>query len=267
MHISFLDPYQDGRSYAHRLDSRIKLLLVTAFILTTALTPVAAWPVYVLLIAVVLAAEILSELGVLFYWKRALLALPFILAALPVLFTIPGPELVRLSPPLPFDLAISGPGLARFVSIALKSLISVQMAILLASTTPFPEILMAMRALRLPRLLVAIIGLMWRYLFVIVDEAMRLMRAREARSGLGAAAAGRTGGSIPWRARVTGGMAGSLLLRSLERSDRIYNAMLARGYDGEARGLPAPPIGASGWLLLVFGLALLGALLALGTVL
>ena len=62
-------------------------------------------------------------------------------------------------------------------------------------------------------------------------------------------------------------MAGSLFLRSLERSDRIYNAMLARGYDGEARGLPAPPIGASGWILLVFGLALLGALLALGTVL
>ena len=52
------------------------------------------------------------------------------------------------------------------------------MAIVLASTTAFPDLLAAMRALRLPRLLVAVIGLMWRYLFVLVDEVMRLMRAR-----------------------------------------------------------------------------------------
>jgi cobalt/nickel transport system permease protein len=58
-------------------------------------------------------------------------------------------------------------------------------------------------------------------------------------------------------------MAGSLFLRSLERSDRIYNAMLARGYDGETRSLPHPGITAAGWMVLGAGLALLGALLAL----
>lgn len=263
MHVSFLDPYQHGHSLAHRLDARIKLLLAAAFILTTALTPTAAWPVYVLLAAVMLAAEILSELGVFYYWKRALLATPFILAALPVLFTIPGPALLEL----PFGLSLSASGLSRFISIALKSWISVQMAVLLAATTPFPEILTAMRALKLPKLLVAIIGLMWRYLFVIVDEVLRLMRARESRSGAGPDPALKTGGSLGWRARVTGGMAGSLLVRSLERSDRIYNAMLARGYDGEARGLPVAPISAGGWAALVVGLALLGALLALGAIL
>jgi cobalt/nickel transport system permease protein len=190
---------------------------------------------------------------------------PFVLAALPVLFTIPGPALAQL----PFGLAVSADGLARFISIALKSWVSVQMAILLAATTPFPEILKAMRALRMPRLLVAIIGLMWRYLFVMVDEALRLMRARDSRSGIHPTGAEplKTGGSLGWRARVTGGMAGSLLLRSLERSDRIYNAMLSRGYDGEARGMPAPPIRAEGWMALGIGLALLAALLALGALL
>jgi len=260
MHVHFLDPYQDGRSLIHRMDARVKLVLVVAFILTTALTPPGAWPVYILLAALAFAVELLSELGLGFYLKRALLALPFVLAALPVLFTVPGPALVHL----PFGLAISEPGLARFISVALKSWISVQMAVMLASTTPFPEILAAMRALRLPKLLVAIIGLMWRYLFVMVDEAMRMMRARQARSGEMHAAPGGNGagGSVMWRARVTGGMAGSLFLRSLERSDRIYNAMLSRGYDGETRLLPHPGIPPGGWLALSGGLAVLGALLA-----
>jgi cobalt/nickel transport system permease protein len=131
---------------------------------------------------------------------------------------------------------------------------------------------MAMRALHLPKLLVAIIGLMWRYLFVMVDEAFRLMRARQARSGISALdtgskkmkSTGKVGGSISWRARVTGNMAGSLFIRSLERSDRIYNAMLARGYDGEIRAMPQPGISAVGWASLAIGLGLLGALLLFG---
>jgi cobalt/nickel transport system permease protein len=238
-------------------------VLVVAFIFTTALTPTAAWPVYVLLLALAFSAELLSELGIPFYLKRALLAVPFVMAALPVLFTISGAELARL----PLGLVITQPGLERFLSVALKSWISVQMAILLASTTRFPEILMAMRALRLPRLLVAIIGLMWRYLFVMADEALRLIRARQARSGESGQAENRSGGSLSWRAKVTGGMAGNLFLRSLERSDRIYMAMLSRGYDGEVRTLPSPAISAANWAALAAGLAVLVMLLLFGNIL
>ena len=261
MQIHFLDPYHDGCSLVHRLDSRIKLVLVLAFIRTAALTPIGAWPVYVLLLALALSIELLSDLGIAFFLKRALLAVPFVLAALPVLFTVPGPALVDL----PFGWVITAPGVMRFVSVALKSWISVQMAILLATTTTFPDILLAMRALHLPRLLVSIIGLMWRYLFVMVDETFRLMRARQARSGVDRLPGQKNiGGSLAWRARVTGGMAGNLFLRSLERSDRIYNAMLARGYDGEIRTLPHPAVSLAGWLTLGLGLALLGGLLLFG---
>ena len=260
MHVNFLDPYQDGSSLVHQADARVKLVLTAAFILTTALTPVAAWPVYVLLVALAFAAELLSELGLGFYLKRALLAAPFVLAAVPLLFTVEGETLARL----PLGLTITSAGLDRFITIALKSWISVQMAVLLASTTSFPEILSAMRALRLPRLLVAIIGLMWRYLFVLADEAMRLIRARQARSGVDAIPGRRTGGQLAWRAKVTGGMAGSLFLRSLERSDRIYAAMLSRGYDGEVRSLPHPGISPGGWATLAVGLVILASLLLLG---
>lgn len=259
MHIHFLDPYQEGNSLLHQLDPRVKLVLIIAFILTTSLTPFNAWAIYILLFALALSAEQLSELGIANFIKRSILAAPFILAALPLLVTVKGDPLVSL----PFQLAITDSGLFRFLSIAIKSWISVQMAILLASTTRFPDILFALRAIRLPKLLVAIIGLMWRYLFVLADEAMRLIRARQARSGESHDPRYHSGGSIAWRAKVTGGMAGSLFLRSLERSDRIYNAMLSRGYDGEVRVLSQPPISSNGWITLVTGLLTLGLLLLL----
>ncbi len=88
MHVHFLDPYRPGRSLIHQLDPRIKLVLAVAFIFTTALTPIGAWPVYILLFALVISVEVLSELGVGFVLRRAVLALPFVLAALPVIFTI-----------------------------------------------------------------------------------------------------------------------------------------------------------------------------------
>lgn len=270
MHAHFLDPYRHGGSVIHRLDPRVKLVLAVAFIVTTALVHPGAWPAYVLLFATVFSVILLSELGVGFVYKRAILAAPFVLAALPLMFTVSGDALGALHIG-GWTLTITQPGLVRFVSVALKSWLSVQMAIVLASTTQFPALLAAMRSLRIPRLLVAVIGLMWRYLFVLVDEVMRLMRAREARSGwpetLPGAPRGRVGGSIAWRAKVTGGMAGNLMLRSFDRSERIYAAMASRGYDGEVRGLSHPPIARLAWVVLAGGLLFLVLILILGLVL
>jgi cobalt/nickel transport system permease protein len=262
MHAHFLDPYRHRASAIHALDPRVKLVLALAFIVTAALLPPGAWAAYVLLFAVMLSVILLSDLGVGFVMKRAVLAAPFVLAALPLIFTVPGDALVALRPG-PWTLSVTGSGLERFASVALKSWLSVQIAIVLASSTAFPDLLAAMRSLRLPRLLVAVIGLMWRYLFVLVDEVMRLMRAREARSGRPPAPPGRVGGSIAWRAKTTGGMAGNLMLRSFDRSERIYAAMIARGYDGEVRSLAHPRVPMQAWLVLVVGLAFLMLILLL----
>jgi cobalt/nickel transport system permease protein len=262
VHIHFLDPYHHRISLVHSLDARVKFVLTIAFILTTALTPHAAWPVYILLFATILAATLLSELGIGFVLGRAALAFPFVLAALPVIFTLPGPALTSFSIG-DWTLTVSQSGLERFISVALKSWISVQAAIVLASSTPFPDLMMAMRAVGVPRLLVAIFGLMWRYLFVLADEALRLLRARAARSGQADQPGLKNGGSVTWRARIAGGMAGNLFLRGFERSDRIYMAMVARGYDGEVRVAPLPPLHAGSWLALGSGLAVLAILLGL----
>ena len=262
MHVHYLDPYHHGESIIHQLDARVKLVLTLAFIITTALAPPGAWAVYIFLLALVIAVEILSELGIGHIQKRSMLAFPFVLAALPIIFTAPGPELASFSLGS-WTIIISQIGLERFVSIALKSWISVQAAIVLATSTPFPDLLIAMRAIRLPRMFVTIFGLMWRYMFVLVDEALRLNRARASRSGHPAYPQGKVGGSIGWRAKVTGGMVGSLFLRAIERSDRIYMAMLARGYDGEVRSFPLSPLTTMDWGILIFGLGIFALMLIL----
>jgi cobalt/nickel transport system permease protein len=143
----------------------------------------------------------------------------------------------------------------------------VQAAIVLAASTTFPDLMVAMRAVRVPRLLVAVFGLMWRYLFVMADEVLRLMRARAARSGHSERSDLKPGGRLIWRARVTGGMVGSLFVRAFERSDRIYMAMVARGYDGEVRSFALPRLAAADWIILWSSLALLFILLISGVLL
>ncbi len=259
MHFHFLDPYLPRDSAIHALDPRIKLMLAIGFILCVALMPSGAWTAYALAFALMLAVILFSDLGVIAVLKKSALALPFVLAALPLIFTAGGPALATIG-----GVAISASGVARFVSIAVKSWVSLQMAIVLASSTSFPDLLLAMRGLHFPRIFVSIFGLMWRYLFVLADEALRMMRARAARSGeleRSGPARSSYGGSLAWRARVTGGMAGSLFLRAIERGDRIYLAMASRGYDGEIRAFPLPRIPPDQWL--VFGMGLVALVLLL----
>ena len=103
--------------------------------------------------------------------------------------------------------------------------------VLLTASTPVAELLHALRTLRVPRLLVATVFFTYRYFHVVGDEAMRMMRARDSRSA--ALPDRRAGGTVAWRASVLGHMVGSLFIRSLDRSERVYAAMQARGYRGD----------------------------------
>jgi len=229
MHFDAFDRYHDTKSFIHQLDPRVKVVVTIAFILSNALLPDGAWLAFVCSWALLLLPNAFSNLGITFSFKRSFIALPFALIAITVLFSIPGKPLTTFQL-LMWDLTITDAGLVRFVSIVIRSWLSVQMAILLVATTRFPDIVHALEHLRVPSILTTIIAFLYRYLFVLADEVFRLLRAREARS---AAVPGvRAGGSVAWRAGVAGSMAGQLFLRSYERSDRVYNAMLARGYTG-----------------------------------
>ncbi len=238
MHVHLVDQYQAGHSLVHRLDPRVKVVTAVLLILLFNLTPAGAWPAYVLSLSLVAALSLIAEISPWFVLRRSAIVLPFALAAVTLLFTTPGQPLGQL--PL-VGWTISRPGLTRFLTILLKSSLSVQVAIVLAVTTHFADLLWALGSLRVPKLLVAIVSFMYRYLFVLADEAFRMQRARQARSAAPAGESG-AGGSLAWRAQVTGWMVGQLFLRSYERSERVYQAMAARGYQGEIRRLSPPPL-------------------------
>jgi len=229
MHFDAFDRYHESESFIHRLDPRVKVAVTVAFVLSNALLPDGAWIAFGFSWLFLLLANLLSNLGVAFTFKRSLIALPFALIAITVLFSIPGKPLTTFHF-LMWDLTITDMGLLRFVSILIRSWLSVQMAILLVAAARFPDIIHALEHLRVPSILTTIIAFLYRYLFVLADEVFRLLRARESRSA--AAPGQRSGRSILWRAGIAGHMAGQLFLRSYERSDRVYNAMLARGYTG-----------------------------------
>ena len=229
MHFDAFDRYHESESFLHRLDPRVKVVVTVAFILSNALLPDGAWIAFAFSWLFLLLANTLSNLGFGFTFKRSLIALPFAFIAITILFSMPGKPLSSFHF-LMWDFTITDAGLLRFVSILIRSWLSVQMAILLVATARFPDIIHALEHLKVPAILTTIIAFLYRYLFVLADEVFRLMRARESRSA--AAPDKRPGRSVVWRARIAGHMAGQLFLRSYERSDRVYNAMLARGYNG-----------------------------------
>ena len=118
--------------------------------------------------------------------RSAVVALPFALAAFPLIFTIQE-QIIATITIGPLDLTISAEGLRRFFTIMIGSWLSVQVALLLAFTTPFHDLIDALRELHLPRILVSIISFMYRYIAVLTDEGSRMLRARDARSAAGPA--------------------------------------------------------------------------------
>ena len=261
MHFNTFDHYQQHGTWIHHLDPRVKVLIAVGFIISTALLPDGAWLAYALSWGLVIGLALVAGIEPWFVIKRSLLILPFLLAAVSVAFTLPGQVLWQG----PWGLTLSDAGLMRFVSIMMRSWISVQMAFLLTATTRFPDVLHALRHLKVPAILVAILAFMYRYLFVLVDEAARLLRARAARSaqlpGL------KSGRSLWWRASVAGNMVGQLFSRSLARSEDVYRAMLARGYQGELLTMNPHHMHGQDWLALAAAFLLLIILQAIARLL
>jgi cobalt/nickel transport system permease protein len=264
MHVHFVDPYQESTSSIHRLDPRVKTVAALALILSNALLPDGAWLGFLLGWLLTLAVSALARLGPWYAVRRSFVALPFALAAVTVIVAIPGNPVFAWEIG-PWRFVATDNGLARFFSIVLRSWVSVQAAILLVATTRFPDLMHALRHLRVPALLVAIVSFMYRYLAVLVDEAARLLRARESRSAGRPGA--KIGGNVAWRASTAGNMAGQLFLRSYERSERVYSAMLARGYTGNFQTLNPHVMHSRDWQALALAAAAIVAVQIVGRVL
>jgi len=261
MHINVFDQYNKADSFIHELDPRVKVIITVAFIFSNAILPDGSWLAFCVSWLVILLINDIARLGLGYTFKRSFVILPFILVAVTAIFSPQGAPLADWD----FGFMTLTPtdfGVIRFLSIMVRSWLSVQMAILLVATTQFPSLIHALEHLRVPRILTTIIAFLYRYLFVLTDEVFRLMRAREARSaGL---PGHKKGGKLVWRVKIAGSMAGQLFLRSYERSDRIYHAMLSRGYAGHMRTFNPHMMTRLDWIALLIGVIFLFVVQILG---
>jgi cobalt/nickel transport system permease protein len=202
VHNHLLSPYQHRASPIHRLPAAVKLIAATAFILTIVLLPRSAWYAYAAAGAVLLLIAALSRLSSRQLAVKLLQVEPFALgvAALSLMQTN---------------------GLHVFAAMLVRSTLCLFCLVLLAGTTRFTDILHVLWRIGVPSLLVTTLALMHRYIFLLADEMSRMLRARRSRTF----SAGRL---QIWGSLAT--VIAFLFVRSLERAERIYSAMCARGW-------------------------------------
>jgi cobalt/nickel transport system permease protein len=254
MHANPFDGYQIRSSLIHELDPRVKVVLTILMILSNALIPDGAWLSFLLSFGFLYILVWISKVGIWLVLKRSFIALPFALAAITVIFNVPGNPVFEFSIGS-WNLVITDQGTIRLISILVRSWLSVQVAILLIAATQFPDLIHALRHLKAPQVIISTISFMYRYLFVLSDEVIRLLRARDSRSAR--LTNQKPGGNLIWRAKMAGSMAGQLFLRSYERSDRVYNAMLSRGYSGELLTMNPHKLTGTDWNILLVSIAVI----------
>ena len=199
MRAGFFDRHSRLDSPVHRLPATVKFSLALLIVLTVVLAP---WPVWVGIAGLLVIVAGGSRIPRGFLLRRLLWFEPFVL----------GVAVLALLQPQ---------GGAKFIALVTKSTLCVFTMILLSNTTPFSELLRVLRTWHVPGLLVTTIALMYRYLFVLVEETERMRRARASRSF------GRQH-RRDWHTRAS--VIGQLFIRSSERAERIYAAMCARGW-------------------------------------
>jgi cobalt/nickel transport system permease protein len=223
MNHSFIDEHSHIDSLLSRLDPRVKIVSFLVFLIFVALAEPGCslcFALYALLIAVLSG---ISRIPFLYIAKRSLVVLPFILlTSVFALLAKPGNPVYQLQMG-PLSFSVSAAGWILFQSVIIKGMLCVLCLILLTASTPFPQLLAALESMKVPSLITMILSFMYRYIFLIEDEAMKMWRAMKSRS---------TGGSKRLQLKALTNMIGILFIRSFERGETVYLAMCSRGFDG-----------------------------------
>lgn len=255
MHHIMLDHFAAGKTPVHRLDPAAKTVATLAVILGTVLV---GRDHFLPLVPVAAALAVWHAVGrtpLVYTLKRLLVISPFALAVV-VLFPIlePGRPVWTLGLG-PWTVNVTEEGLVRAGHLAAKFLLSAWATLLLLATTRFQDVLQGLTRLHVPRAFVVQLAFLYRYLWVLLDEVMRMRQARAARDG----------GLGPWRVRFDSGVGvlGVLFLRTYDRAERIYWAMAARGFDGTLHAPIQSHMQAKDWVFLAGAVAVAGAAILL----
>lgn len=221
MHVP-VDRVKD-KNFFYMMDSRLKIIALILFIFFCS----GISSVYLLAFAAafIVVLNIFLGKGFAALLKRLIISLPFAAVIIFIPFTTPG-KFIGTGVPLVGGLGITLEGIILFLKVFLKFFISVSSLLLLMSTTSFKRLLSGFRGLRVPWVFIILIEFILRYYSVFKGELDRMATARKARS-----VKQRTGfRELADACRIVG----YALIRALNRSTRIYNSMVSRGYDGES---------------------------------
>jgi cobalt/nickel transport system permease protein len=210
LHHVVLEKWSRGQSGLHRRDPRAKVITLLVLLITLATTGRAVPHVAAMLLVLLAAALIWGRLPILAVLTRACVVLSFTLPFVLVSIFIGDSD--------------------RAVSLLLKSYISALSVILLVATTPITMLLSGLESAGVPRFLLMVAQFLYRYLFVIAEEAQHMRTGAAARGGLARGAG----------FRAAAGAVGALFARSYGRAEDIHRAMLARGFTGRLHTLGSP---------------------------
>jgi cobalt/nickel transport system permease protein len=224
MHHAYIDKFAYQDSPIHRLDARVKFVIAIVFTAVVISLPRTSISILFCYAVGPFAVLVLGGVPLRFTFKHILVVSPFVLV-------------LALTAPLYDKTAatvVFGPwvwqttvGWLRCSSILAKFVVTMLALISLVSTTRFADLLAGLQRLAVPKLLVIQMGFLYRYIFLLIDSAHHIIRARAARS------IGRVG--LRAGVRFAAAMVGSLFVRSVDTAERISAAMQARGFDGDWR--------------------------------
>ena len=227
MRHHFLDHYWTIESPIHRVDPRFKIIVSFMMLLSIVLTPNSRFIDYALFAPLIATMIIVSKIPIGAVLRRMMVIIPLVcLIAVSLPFTVPGPAIAKFHFIIP--LTLSETGLTQFAAVVIKATLAVWIMTLLTTTTRFRDLIAGMQKLHLPSIFTSILGFMYRYIFLFIDEAEHINIGRASRSF----------GRHPWlKMKGFGWMLSSLFVRSFERGERIYQAMCARGFEGDYQTL------------------------------
>ena len=209
-----------GHSAVHRAPAHLKILTLVVFMLIVVATPREWYPVFAGYLLLLLGVVAVSRVPFGYLAKRMVIEVPFLVFAALVPFVATGPQVEVLG------VSVSEPGLLAAWGLAAKGTLGVLASLTLAATTEPSDVLAGLKRLRMPALIVQIMGFMIRYLDVVTADLGRMLVAMRSR-GVNP----RSPRHWPALARTLG----ALFVRSYERGERVHLAMLSRGYDGTTR--------------------------------
>lgn len=240
--LNSLEEASRQHSALHAVDARAKLAVTLLYLVSLLSLPPEDLTRVILFFLYPIIACSMAGIGYTTIFKRSLIVLPFVF-----FIGIFNPILDRQVAFRIGGTAITA-GWISFVSILLRGMLSAQAVFLLIYSTGFYNLCRGMRNLGIPSLLTTQLLFVYRYLFVLLQEALNMHRARVSRSF------GRT--SYP--VKMWGTFIGQLLVRAVERSQRIHRAMLSRGFSGSIPGsYPSPWRGKDTLYIAVWGVLIL----------